>query len=211
MLKALQVLSHCRKSKANVVLRTVALHLQPTCLGLSGGRGFAKARTGGELPKSCEVSHETAPRLTPNPLLWAVCFWNILPFFIRTNCQSTTNYKCIDFMRIVKIAEHFFCKNRINSKHTWLLSTEIIATLSSFTKLSNCQNRRSSKLTRFLSAKGISTLSNFTKIYNCHNRRSFNPACFLSAEAITTLSSFTKISNYQNSRSFNPACFCPPK
>ena len=32
-------------------------------------RGFTKARTGGELLKSCEVSHETMPRLTPNPSL----------------------------------------------------------------------------------------------------------------------------------------------
>jgi len=37
--------------------------------GLAAGGGIGKARTGGELPKSCEVSHETTPRLTPNPSL----------------------------------------------------------------------------------------------------------------------------------------------
>ena len=43
--------------------------LPTTVWGLAFGRGFAKARTGGELLNSCEVSHETTPRLTPNPLL----------------------------------------------------------------------------------------------------------------------------------------------
>jgi len=32
-------------------------------LGLDNGRGFAKAPTDGVLPKSCEVQHETTPRL----------------------------------------------------------------------------------------------------------------------------------------------------
>ena|GEM_PF-4944896 len=84
----------------------------PHCLqrfsSLASGRGIGKARTGGELPKSCEVSHETTPPLAPNCLLGAVVFFYILPLFIRTNCQSTTNCKSIDFMRIVKIAEYFF-------------------------------------------------------------------------------------------------------
>jgi len=30
---------------------------------LATGGGIGKARTGGELPKSCKVSHETPPRL----------------------------------------------------------------------------------------------------------------------------------------------------
>ena len=46
------------------------------CLGLGVGRGLAKARTGGELPKSCEVSHETTPRLTPNSSLCEGVFLN---------------------------------------------------------------------------------------------------------------------------------------
>jgi len=45
-----------------------------TYLGLEGGQGFIKARTGGELPNSCEVSHETTSRLTPNPSLPAGIF-----------------------------------------------------------------------------------------------------------------------------------------
>ena len=45
----------------------IALLCPPVAYNVSGlgvGRGFAKARTGGELPNSCEVSHETTPRLT---------------------------------------------------------------------------------------------------------------------------------------------------
>jgi len=47
-----------------------------------------------------------ARRQAPDTL-WAVFFF-ILPLFIRTNCQSTSNYKSIDFIVIVKIAEYFF-------------------------------------------------------------------------------------------------------
>jgi len=36
---------------------------------LASGGGIGKARTGAELPKSCEVSHETTPPLAPNCLL----------------------------------------------------------------------------------------------------------------------------------------------
>jgi len=38
---------------------------------LAAGGGIGKARTGGELPNSCEVSHETIPPLAPNCLLSA--------------------------------------------------------------------------------------------------------------------------------------------
>jgi len=38
---------------------------------LATGGGIGKARTGGELPNSCEVSHETTPPLAPNCLLGA--------------------------------------------------------------------------------------------------------------------------------------------
>jgi len=41
---------------------------------LAAGGGIGKARTGGELPKSCEVSHETTPPLAPNCPLAAVHF-----------------------------------------------------------------------------------------------------------------------------------------
>jgi len=36
---------------------------------LAAGGGIGKARTGGKLSKSCEVSHETTPPLAPNCLL----------------------------------------------------------------------------------------------------------------------------------------------
>jgi len=36
---------------------------------LAAGGGIGKAQTGGELPNSCEVSHEATPPLAPNCLL----------------------------------------------------------------------------------------------------------------------------------------------
>ena len=72
----LNIPTHCQPS-----------NLHKTCLGLSGGRGFAKAWTGSELPKSCEVSHETTPRLTPNPSLSAGIYvfkMSISHFFYNT-------------------------------------------------------------------------------------------------------------------------------
>jgi len=35
---------------------------------LAAGGGIGKARTGAELPKSCEVSHETTPRRAKPPV-----------------------------------------------------------------------------------------------------------------------------------------------
>ena len=51
------------------------LHCPPACMqrfsSLAAGGGIGKAWTGAELPKSCEVSHETTPPLAPNCLLHA--------------------------------------------------------------------------------------------------------------------------------------------
>jgi len=49
---------------------------------LAAGGGIGKAWTGGKLPNSCEVSHETAPPLAPNGLLSAgisivLSFWKM--------------------------------------------------------------------------------------------------------------------------------------
>ena len=89
---------HSLSVRCSVSLRTVARALQVTCLGLSGGRGFAKARTGGELPKSCEVSHETAPRLTPNPSL---CEGVCLFFYLN---RQTFNYAKCPLEFVVKLS-----------------------------------------------------------------------------------------------------------
>jgi len=68
---------------------------------LAAGGGIGKARTGGELPKSCEVSHETTPPLAPNCLLHAGIFFfspksisNVFFFlFICLNLQLLTPLK----------------------------------------------------------------------------------------------------------------------
>jgi len=50
---------------------------------LAAGGGFTKVRAGGELPKSCEVSHETTPPLAPNCLLGAGVFTIFIHLFFH--------------------------------------------------------------------------------------------------------------------------------
>jgi len=64
---------------------------------LASGGGIGKARTGGELPKSCEVSHETTPPLAPNCLLGAVFFLLLSHIFYSTIIYIHQDYLLLLF------------------------------------------------------------------------------------------------------------------
>ena len=68
---------------------------------LASGGGIGKARTGAELPKSCEVSHEATPPLAPNCLLAA---GRLCPLYVSINFQLNNFYT---FKSVV--VNYFYC------------------------------------------------------------------------------------------------------
>jgi len=72
---------------------------------LAAGGGIGKARTGGKLPNSCEVSHETTPPLAPNCLLHAgiSCFYFSLSLLFSVYLSKFAVPKNIKIMRKYKL------------------------------------------------------------------------------------------------------------
>jgi len=72
---------------------------------LAAGGGIGKARTGGKLPNSCEVSHEATPPLAPNCLLHAgiSCFYFSLSLLFSVYLSKFAVPKITIYMKDFKI------------------------------------------------------------------------------------------------------------